>query len=145
MVVGAGGNLKVKGEGTIVWKIQDDDGSQHDLTIKDCLYVPDLQICLLSPQHWAQQARDDFPKKDGTWCATYAGGCQMQWNQRKYTKTIHHDPKTNTPRLYTVPRSTAFRRKLAALDLLAKTTIHTKTHAFCVDLGNNMFMFMLLC
>jgi len=136
MVVGAGGNLKVKGEGTIVWKIQDDDGSQHDLTIKDCLYVPDLQICLLSPQHWAQQARDDFPKKDGTWCATYAGGCQMQWNQRKYTKTIQHDPKTNTPRLYTVPRSTTFRRKLAALDLVAKSTIHTKTHAFCVDLEN---------
>ena len=74
--------------------------------------------------------------KGGTWCATYAGGCQMQWNQRQYTKTIHHDRKTNTPRLYTVSRSTTFRRKVAALDLVAKTTLHTKPHAFCVELEN---------
>ena len=51
---GAGGNLKVRGFGTVRWKITDDKGQEHNITIKGCLYVPDIYACLLSPQHWAQ-------------------------------------------------------------------------------------------
>ena len=51
---GAGVNLVVKGEGTVRWKIEDDNGKVHTILIKHCLYVPDLHICLLSLQHWAQ-------------------------------------------------------------------------------------------
>ena len=53
---GAEGNLKVKGVGTVRWKIEDDDGKEYELIVKDFLYVPDISPCLLSPQHWAQQA-----------------------------------------------------------------------------------------
>ena len=48
---GAGGNLKVKGKGTVKWKIEDDDGKSHTILIKDCLYVPGISTCLLAPQH----------------------------------------------------------------------------------------------
>ena len=48
---GVGGNLKVKKVGTVRWKIEDDDGKEHDLIIKGCLYVPDMTSCLLYPQH----------------------------------------------------------------------------------------------
>ena len=39
---GVGGNLKVHREGTLIWKINDDRGRTHELTIKNALYVPNL-------------------------------------------------------------------------------------------------------
>ena len=95
---GAGGNLVVKGEGTVRWKIEDDNGKVHTMLIKNCLYVPDLHICLLSPQHWAQQANDNAPNPRGTWCATYGDVFELEWNQRQYRRSIKFDSNTNTPR-----------------------------------------------
>ena len=68
---GVTSNLKVKGEGTLVWSIDDDQGRSHKIKIKNCLYVPGLPSCMTSPQHWADQADDNYPRPDGTWCATY--------------------------------------------------------------------------
>ena len=48
---GSGGNLQVRGFGTVQWKITDDNGQEHKITIQGCLYVPDMHSCLLSPQH----------------------------------------------------------------------------------------------
>ena len=129
-VKGAGGNLKVQGVGTIKWRIADDNGSPHDIYIKNALYVPDLPISLLSPQHCAKKANDDKPIKDGTWCATYASHCVLYWDQRRYSKTVIHDQVTNTPRLYTLPQSTRYRKKVAAIEILAKTAKLLKTVAF---------------
>jgi hypothetical protein len=72
-IQGVGGELlTVKGEGTLVWHIEDDEGRVHRLTIKDSLFVPKAPICLLSPpQHWSQSADDTHPKPHGTWCADY--------------------------------------------------------------------------
>ena len=127
---GAGGNLKVKGVGTVRWKIEDDDGKEHELIIKGCLYVPDMSSCLLSPQHWSQQAQDNFPTNRGTWCATFADSCVMQWDQRKYTKTILYDKNTNTPKMYSVPRTPTFRANLQLCEKVAKTCQIAKTLAF---------------
>ena len=47
---GFGGvSTPIKGEGTLKWKYLDDDGVKQTLTIKDALYVPEADICLLSP------------------------------------------------------------------------------------------------
>ena len=78
ILLGAGGNLKVKGMGTLQWKIEDDYGKVHIWTIKESLYVSDISTCLLSPQHWAKQAEDNSPRKRGTWCATYDDACEME-------------------------------------------------------------------
>ena len=122
--------MQVKGVGTKKWRIADDNGTPHDIYIKNALYVPDLPISLLSPQHWAKQANDDKPIQDGTWCATYASHCVLYWDQRRYSKTVPHDDITNTPRLYTLPQSTRYRKKVAAIDILANTTTLLKTVAF---------------
>lgn len=66
-----GGNLEVKRMGRLQWKVEDDNGKVHTLTIKDCLYVPGLSNYLLSPQHWAKHAENNFPTRRETWCATY--------------------------------------------------------------------------
>ena len=69
-VKGAGGFLKVLGSGTLKWTIDDDDGKYHDIIIKEALYIPGLSSCLLCPQQWSKQVKDNFPRKRGTWCAT---------------------------------------------------------------------------
>ena len=53
--VADGGSMEVKGRGTVTWKLDDDDGVVHNINIKDTLYVPKLDRCLLSPQHVAQE------------------------------------------------------------------------------------------
>ena len=58
---GITGNLQAKGEYKLVWSIDDDHGVSHKIKIKNCLYVPGLPSCLASPQHWADQADDNYP------------------------------------------------------------------------------------
>ena len=48
-----GPKLQVHMKGTLRWTIEDNDGRKHEFKIKDSLYVPDGNMRLLSPQHWA--------------------------------------------------------------------------------------------
>jgi len=52
---GIEGGLAIKGHGTFIFNIEDDEGKVHQIKIADSMYVPDLKFCLLSPQHWAQR------------------------------------------------------------------------------------------
>eukprot|EP00978_Attheya_sp_CCMP212_P033806 scaffold138358_cov66-Attheya_sp.AAC.1 len=47
------------------------------------LYAPDAPFRLLSPQHWSQQVDDNYPKKHGTWCATYDDTVVLQCGNRE--------------------------------------------------------------
>lgn len=77
--------------GTIKWNIEDDDGKIHPVILPNSLYIPDATSRLLSPQHWAQVAKDNKPKPNGTWCATYADRIVLFWNQEKYKRTLMLD------------------------------------------------------
>ncbi len=57
-VDGINGGLEIAGKGTFKFKLTDDDGRTHIIRIPNSLYLPKLKICLLSPQHWAQEAGD---------------------------------------------------------------------------------------
>ena len=104
-IKGIGGSLGNIQRGTLRWTIEDDLGRKHDLQIPNSLYVPDSPSRLLSPQHWAQEARDVKPHPRGTWwCATYGDKLVLQWDQRKFTRTIAIDGSTsNIATLYTAP------------------------------------------
>ena len=106
-VKGAGEFLKVIGKGTVRWKIEDDKGKYHNIIIKYALYIPGPSSYLLCPQQWSKQVKDDVPRKRGTLCATYDGECVLQWEQRKYTRTIKCDPITNTSKIYTIPANSS--------------------------------------
>ena len=69
-VNGFGSVVQVKGEGMIIWKIEDDDEIVHSIKIKKALYVPEALSCLLAPKQWAQQENENYTKPDGTWCST---------------------------------------------------------------------------
>jgi hypothetical protein len=58
--------LDIKGKGTFKFKIENDNGKMHEIKISSSLYIPDLKRCLLSPQHWVQEAKDNHPRPIGT-------------------------------------------------------------------------------
>ena len=55
---GIKGSLDIKGSGTFKFHIKDNEGGVHLIKIPNSTYVPDLRVCLLSPHHWAQEAKD---------------------------------------------------------------------------------------
>jgi hypothetical protein len=66
-VRGVGNQLMMaNGGGTVLWKIEDENGVVHEKLFPGTLYIPDLKLCLLSPQLWCQSADDHFPRRDGT-------------------------------------------------------------------------------
>ena len=63
---GINGSLKIIGTWTVRWRITDHTGKIHTINIENVLYVPDTPICMISPQHWSQEANDHYPMKEGT-------------------------------------------------------------------------------
>lgn len=80
-------------KGTVLWPIEDDEGKVHQISIPNTFLVVEATTRLLSPQHWAVEAKDNYPSKDGTWCGTYHDRIILQWGQRQFTRTIPLDRK----------------------------------------------------
>src|SRR5688500_8818477 len=74
--------------GTIRWSINDNNGMSHDFVIANSYNVKQAPTRLFSPQHWAQEANNDIPEPNGSWCATYKESVVLQWQQRKYQRTL---------------------------------------------------------
>jgi hypothetical protein len=113
-VDGISNGLAIAGEGTFKFNIKDDDGKQHTIRIKNSLYVPDMKRCLLSPQHWAQEAGDEQ-----TWMELkrkWPHECVLHWKEG--TKTIPHQPSSNVPVFYTASSSTRYRAFAATFEAM---------------------------
>jgi hypothetical protein len=100
-VDGINEGLEIAGKGTFKFKIADDNGRAHIICIPNLLCLPELKSCLLSPQHWAQEAGDGQ-----TWMVNLAHHCVLQgadgW------KTVPFNKSSNTPIFYTVSSSCAY-------------------------------------
>lgn len=68
-----------------------------------------MEQCILSPQHWAQEARDHFPLDNGTFAVTQANAEILYWHQKKYKRTIPLDKATYTPRFRSAPGASKYR------------------------------------
>jgi hypothetical protein len=95
-VEGIKGGLDIKGSGLFKFHIEDDKGGVQLIKIPNSKYVPDLRVCLLSPHHWAQEAKD-HPVPKGTKTNTNDEVLTLMWNQRRHRRTILYHPLTNTP------------------------------------------------
>ena len=115
-IKGIGGDVNIYGIGTVVWDIIDEEGVKHKLRIPNSLYVKKSPTRLLSPQHWAQESKDHFPKKNGTWCATYDSYVVLHWNQNKFTKTVRLDKNTNVATMSSAPGFKKYRAFTAVID-----------------------------
>ncbi len=107
-VNGINKGLTIAGEGTFQFTITDDNGRHHTIQISNSLYLPGLKNCLLSPQHWAQEAGDNQ-----TFMGKFAYCCTLQWGDG-FVKTIPFNP--TTPIFHKTPASCTYRVFTAAYD-----------------------------
>jgi Reverse transcriptase (RNA-dependent DNA polymerase)/GAG-pre-integrase domain len=95
--------------GTIKWDLEDDNGVTHSVIIPNSIFLKGATSRLLSPQHWAQEAKDHTPNRHGTWCATYFDHIVLYWQQNKFQRTIQLDKHgSNVATIRTAPGYTAY-------------------------------------
>jgi hypothetical protein len=102
-IVGINGTTEASLVGTVRWDIEDDLGRVHQIILPGTYYSANARSRLLSPQHWVQQAEDNYPAPNGTWCATYAKKIKLYWDQQKYSRTVYLNPRSNVGVLRTAP------------------------------------------
>jgi hypothetical protein len=108
-VGGISKDLTIQRKGMLVLTINNDTGKPHSVRILNSLYLPGLRMCLLLPQHWAQEARDNYPLLNGTRMEDNANNCVLFWVQGKFSKRIPFNAATNTPIFYTSPSTPLYR------------------------------------
>ncbi len=100
-VDGINSGLDIAGQGTFKFNITDDAGKVHVIKIPNRLYIPNLKRCLLSSQHWAQEAGDKQ-----TWMGNDRDSCVLNWRGGK--KTVPFQPTINVPVFYTASSSRSY-------------------------------------
>ena len=102
-IQGISGDTEAPLIGTVAWKIEDDNGRVHTITLPNTYYAPNAPYRLLSPQHWSQTARDTTPHLHGTWCVTYDDSLVLWWWQQKYKHTVALHHSMNVAMFYSAP------------------------------------------
>jgi hypothetical protein len=100
-VDGINSGLDITGQGTFQFNIINNDGKLHAIKIPNSLYLPNLKRCLLSPQHWVQEAGGKQ-----TWMGNCRDNCVLNWRGGK--KTVPFQPMTNVPVFYTASSSRSY-------------------------------------
>ena len=97
------GGLEIASKSTFVFRIEENTG-QVDTNRIPCSFCKlHLKLPLLSPQHWAETAKDNYPIKYGIKIEADEDGCTLMWKQQTRQKRVHHDPLTNMPIFQTAP------------------------------------------
>jgi hypothetical protein len=120
-VQGIGGSLEATHVGTVKWHIADDEGRVHAITLPGTYLVVNSPARLLSPQHWAQTAKDHFPHDEGTCCITNSKEVKLYWGQRKFTRTAPLQRSSNVGVITTaggIKKFTAFCSQVQDLEHL---------------------------
>jgi hypothetical protein len=78
------GTAQAQYQGTIKWSFENDEGVVHHFLLPESLYVPELTIRFLSPQHWAQQNRKRKAHSD-----TDADRITMEWDDSVRTVPLN--------------------------------------------------------
>jgi hypothetical protein len=110
-VDGKNEGLAILGKGTFKFSISNDDSRVNCIRIPNSLYLPNLQGCLLLPQHWAQEAGNNE-----TWIGNFAQCCILHWLGGK--KTVPFHTLTNTPIFHMASSSSTYRAFLATFEAM---------------------------
>ena len=116
MVKGIKGYSQATHRGTLKWYIEDDHGLVHVMVITGAYLIPETTTRILSPQHLAQQANDHYPMVEGTGALTTSKNITLFWAQRRFTKTVLLDSKTNVGLTTTASGARSFRAFCATVN-----------------------------
>ena len=75
-----GPKIDVTMKGTLKWTVEDNDSRTHEFRINNSLYVPDGNMRLLSPQHWAVKSTVQQGKQQLR-CNIHHKGSMQFWNR----------------------------------------------------------------
>ena len=105
-----GAQTPIAGQGTIKWKLLDDNGVQYVLLIKKAIFIPKATMCLLSLQHADNSLRDASNNNHRLRESTDSKGSvvQLAKGDSKYEKMVCHNARTNTPVFKFAPDNIAF-------------------------------------
>ena len=115
-VKGIKGHADATHRGTLKWYLEDDTGLVHVIMIQGAYLIPEASTRILSPQHLAQQANDHYPKEEGTGTLTTSKNITLFWSQRRFTKTVPLDPRTNVGLTTTAAGTKTYRAFCATLN-----------------------------
>ena len=116
MVKGVTGHAQATHWGTLKWYIEDDNGLVHVMVVTGAYLIPETTTRILSPQHLAQQANDHYPTAEGTGALTTSKNITLFWAQRRFTKTVPVDSKTNVGLTTTASGAQSFRAFCATVN-----------------------------
>ena len=112
IIQGFNGTTKIKYKGTWKFRLEDKDGTTHDIKIPNTLFAPEAPYHLLSPQHWGQQSKDP----DGTYCVIKHNKMILYWEGGKFSKNINLDKESNCGFIRTVPTYQKYNKFAMALN-----------------------------
>ena len=132
-VKGIKGHANATHRGTIKWYLEDYIGLVHVMIIQGAYLIPDAATRILSPQHLAQQADDNYPKEEGG-SMTTSKNILLFWSQRQFVKTVPLDPRTNVGLTTTAAGTRSYRAYCTTIDTqeTKETNIFT-THVIPKD------------
>ena len=107
--------------------MRDDKGGVHLIRIPNSKYIPDLKMCLLSPHHWAQEAKNHYPVPKGTKMEEDDEALALIWKQQRHRRTIPYHPLTNTQSFGNAPALRTY-RTFVALYEAAEAQYHHQEH-----------------
>jgi hypothetical protein len=109
VVKGFGGsrtmNVKV---GTLKWSWEDDQGCVHSFDIPESFYVPEGNVRLLSPQHWAQSQVTSKAKRRRFGERTNGNECVLFWGEGQ-ERRIELDKRDNVATFRLAPGNDQFK------------------------------------
>ena len=89
--------------GTLVWKWYDNEGQVHKFRIPNSYYVPQGNVRLLSPQHWAKTQNGSCRDRTGIGETTLAHKTTLFWGKGTYFLDVHHGATDNVATFYLAP------------------------------------------
>ena len=116
-VKGIKGHANATHQGTLKWHIEDDHSLVHVMVINGAYLIPDAVTRILSPQHLAQEANDHYPMAEGTGALMTSKNITLFWAQRRLTKTVPLDSKTNMGLTTTASGARSFRAFCATITI----------------------------
>ena len=90
-VQGVSGRSYAKGIGVISFRIKDDEGKHHDITLNDVIFLPDSRKNLISTSRWGRE------KDDGCNITSHQTFSVFQWDHNSKRKHIFHKPNCPIP------------------------------------------------
>jgi hypothetical protein len=127
-VDGIGTNIDIKGVET--FKLEDDDGQVHAISVPSSVYFLFLKKVLLTSHHQAKANHGMTSRPRSIWTATHGDFIIHHWNQGKAERTVKMSKSTNNPTVGSTSETKNYRAYSETIEALQACTPSAKREQF---------------